>query len=321
MRARESAPAPAAADSAPFVTATQEQEIMSSIMVVDEQMALPTSDDADWADFSRDYNSPGTYGADTSISPAAPAPRMIIRASDIWLSTPDFHETVAGVEAIIENRGGFIEYSSMNYEWLDIHCCTQMTWRGWFTLRVPVGLFDQVNRELTTLARVSIMNTTSEDVTLEFQDLGSRLRIREEELRRVEYMLETAEELHDILNLEGRVTNIRMAVDAYRRRMTEIDQLASFSTITLGITEYVPDYYCEVRSEEDDEYYPLYEGDSFITRMGEAFTASVDFMTSAIMAIAVFLAYAGIPIVIIGIILYVLYRVNKRVGFVRLKPR
>jgi len=239
--------------------------------------------------------------------------RMVIRSADMGIGTYNFDETFAGIEEIMANRGGFIESSN---QWLtrgsqrtsdgDEH----LLWRGEFVLRVPVGLFDTVNRELMALAQVRYFSTASQDVTMEFQDLASRLRIREEEKRRVEAMLEAAENMRDILNLEAQLTTLRLAIDAYSRRLTEIDQLASFSTIAIMVYELV--------EYEDDYYLAAYDDtDSFGTRIGNAFSASIDFSVLVLTSIVTFLAFAGVPVAVFGGTGYVIYRVIKKMGIVK----
>jgi len=287
----------------------------------------PAREAAQAADESFEYEPLELWSFETEFLSEPAVPRMIIRSADIGLSTYYFEDTVAGIERIMQNRGGFIESS---HQWMvsASHDSTTLLWRSNFTLRVPVGLFDQVNRELTALAQVQRFGTVSQDVTLEYSDLGSRLRIREEELRRAELMLVAATALNDILNLEAQVTNLRLAVDAYRRRMTEIDQLASFSTIRLAVYETViieeEEYEEEEDQEEDDEedeYYPVYYDDGFGRQIRDAFIASVDFMTSIFIGIAMFLAYVGLPAILIGAVLYLLYRMNKRYEVIKLRPR
>jgi len=238
----------------------------------------------------------------------AAIPRMIIRSADMGLQTYYFEETVTNIQGIMNNRGGFVENSR---QWMATASrnCDTLLWRAEFILRVPVGLFDQVNRELVALGQVRRFSTTSEDVTLEFNDLGSRLRIREEELRRTEVMLDAATELTDIINLESRLTTLRLAVDAYRRRMTEIDQLASFSTIHMTVYEVI-----ESDEEYEEAYYPILYNDTFGTRIIGAFSASVDFITAVATNIAVFLALVGLPLILFAAVGFVIYLILKKAG-------
>jgi len=237
-------------------------------------------------------------------------PRMVIRSTDMGLSTYYFSQTVAGIEEIIQNRGGFVETSN---RWMASahHDPQVMLWRADLTLRVPVGLFDRVNDELIALAQVLRFSTISQDVTREFHDITSRLHIRQEELRRVQMMLEAAEEIADILSLEMQVTTLTLAISAYQRRLTEIDQLASFSTIKVRVYETV--VFEDAEEYEEEECLVAY-ADGFGTRLRGAFASSFEFVTVLLSNIALLLAYAGLPVLIILAAGYALYKTLKKLG-------
>jgi len=269
------------------------------------QATVPSVDNA-----APDSNVQLAYG-DT-----AAAQRMIIRSADLGLNTFYFGETVEGIHRIVANRGGFVESS---HQWMieAPHDNSLLLWRAEFVLRVPVGLFDRVNTELVDLAQVSRFSTVSEDVTMEFHDLTSRSRIREEELRRTELMLDAATNLNDILRLESQLTSLRLAVDAYQRRLTEIDQLASFSTIRLAVYEVIE--ICEIEEDEGNEAYyiiPPTGEDGFGTQLLTAFSASWDFVVSILTSIALFVALTGLPVVIFVVFGFVIYTILKKSGLI-----
>ena len=260
------------------------------------------------------------FAGDAAFDPVyaanTPAPRMVIRSADMALATYNFEDTITGMENILTNRGGFIESS---HQWMaPAGRDDELLWRAEFILRVPVGLFDQVNRELVALAHIQRLSTASEDVTLEFSDLGSRLRIREEELRRVELMLDAATELTDIINLEAQLTTLRLAVDAYSRRMTEIDHLASFSTIGLTVYEVMAADDADEDADEDALIYPIADvDDTFGTRFRHAFSASLDLMTGILAGLAIFIAWAGLPLLLLGIVAFITIKILKKSGWRR----
>ena len=289
---------------------------------------------SDWNDISYEEPSPAedytsAYTAELPLeeyqSPTqeAPAPahlgvdamqRMIIRAANMRLNTLYYQDIVSGIETIVANRGGFIENSR---QWM-VYCRDAgMLWRAEYVIRVPVGLFDTTNNELMALGQVQYFSTTSRDATHEFNDLGSRLQIREAEEVRVQRMLEEATELADIIDLEARLTNLRLIIDAYRRRREEIDQLASFSTINLAVSEVVelPEIEeDEEEAEEEEEYYVLADG--FGDRISGAFSASVNFMARALEGLGVFLALIIVPVgflvVFVGIIYFIVIKISGR---------
>ncbi|MCL2378697.1 MAG: DUF4349 domain-containing protein [Defluviitaleaceae bacterium] len=235
--------------------------------------------------------------------------RMIIRAASMTLNTLYYDDTASGIEQVVHNRGGFIENSR---QWMEFCPYAGMLWRAEYVIRVPVGLFDTTNNDLMALAQVQYFSTTSQDATHEFNDLGSRLQIREAEEVRVQRMLDEATELVDIINLEARLTNLRLVIDAYRRRREEIDQLASFSTINLSVHEVV--VLPEIEEDNEDEYYPVYAEYTFGGRIGGAFRASVNFTGQALELIGIFLAAIILPVGLLGAVLGAAYFAVKKFG-------
>ena len=239
----------------------------------------------------------GTMAPLESEAPAPPTtadtPRMLIRTAGVGINTKDFGHTTTEVEALTARYGGFVEASR---QWI-----ANETWRGEYTLRVPVATFDTVNTQLNALAQVRYFNTQSQDVTLEFFDTESRLRIREEELRRTEAMLEAATNLTDIINLESQITTLQLLLTAYQRRLTEIDNLASFSTIIVTVYEVA-------------EYVPLYVpgNDSFGNRIASAFSSSLGFVVTFLSYLAMVLVFVAPPALVLFVVIYPVYRVLKK---------
>jgi len=277
--------------------------------------AAPTGDTAYEASMPND-TSPERPTPQTHQAPAQLGidlmQRMIIRSASIALNTLYYHDTIAGVEAIVANRGGFIESSNQRQTYCSI---AGTLWNAQFTIRVPVGLFDTTNSELTALGQVQYFSTASRDATHEFNDLGSRLEIREAEETRVQRMLDEATDLNDIINLEARLTNLRLIIDAYRRRREEIDHLASFSTIQLTVSEVIilPEIDEEEIEEEDEEDYPIVVVYSFGQRIGGAFNTSANVTTQVLEWIGVTLALVILPLGMLIAILLLIYVIVKKV--------
>ncbi|MCL2197804.1 MAG: DUF4349 domain-containing protein [Defluviitaleaceae bacterium] len=291
-----------------------------------DQGVAPTAEAAweswdDWAEeeaFAPMIEATESLPADAELTtwetPDIPQPaaveRRVIRNSDISVETLDFEDTVARLERIVDTSGGFVENSAHR----SIRNHEELLWVAEYVIRVPVARFDAVNSEITRLGNVTHFTTSSEDVTMMFLDLQSRLSIREEEERRVEAMRDAATELRDILTLERELSDLRVVVDRYRRRMTEIDQLAAFSTIRLLIIE------VEEPTEEEDEeeqYIPATPiidppDDGFGTRIAEAFRASVNFSAVLFEVLAIVVVSLILPLAVLAIPIYGGYIIYKK---------
>ena len=297
---------------------------------VPQEAEAPAEAPVPWAGAGR-----GTYDIDEPQAEDAPAPaadaspeipaqqapvtlgvdlmqRMIIRSADMGLNTLYYKDTIAGIEATVANRGGFIENSR---QWMAYsNCADMMLWHAEYVIRVPVGLFDVTNRELKALGQVRHFSTASHDATHEFNDLGSRLQIRIAEETRVQHMLDEATELDDIISLEARLTSLRLVIDAYHRRREEIDHLATFSTIRLSVSQVVELPEIQEEYEDDEEEYNVIVAYGFGDRIGGAFSASVNFTAQALETAAVFLALIILPAGLLAAVGMVVFLIAKRIN-------
>ena len=225
------------------------------------------------------------------------ANRRVIRNSSISMETDDFINTSETVEIIIASYGGFIENSN---RWM-FTVNDEDFWMAEYTLRVPVDNFDTVNRLISALGTVTHFSSTSEDVTLRFQDLESRLNIRLEEERRLLAMIENAEELEDLINLEARLADLRITIESLRRSMTDMDHLAAFSTIHLHLREV----------SEEGGILPVWHG--FNDRLISAFGDSFIFSVAMIEGFLVFIAYIILPALLIFIPVLIVLLVMRKI--------
>jgi len=282
--------APAAAPAAPMTDAASVVE--SPAHAADGGLALRSQAEVSFDDFYMDVEfveeALGDWDTDVGsdvFGSAALLERMVVRTASLFMETDRFDYTVSGIERTIDNFGGFIENSSRRITRRQ----GESFWHVDYVLRVPVDHFDTVNRYIMTFGDVVNFSTTSEDVTLQFQDITSRLRIREEEERRLLTMIENTDDLSELIRLETRLANLRIIMERYTRRMTELDHLASFSTIHLSLSEV----------SEKSEIIPY--GDNFFVRMTTAFDSSIEFSLALLEGIAILAATLVLPLVILAV--------------------
>jgi len=251
-------------------------------------------------DFNMTEESFTSWSYDIALSPT-PAPntildeRMVIRNSNISLDVSDFNGTVVTIEEIINSYGGFVENAD---QWQFFE--NRLLWQGNFTLRVPVAHFDTVNGLITELGHVTNFSAWSEDVTLQFTDMQSRLAVREEEERRILSVLESTDDLEILIELEARLANTRIVLERYRRRMTELDHLASFSTITVWLRE----------ASENEYVFSIFDG--FTGRIASAFSNSVSLGFMFLEGIGVVIAALAVPVSLMAVFALIVYRIFKK---------
>ena len=213
--------------------------------------------------------------------------QMIIRRANMVLETESFDLVNRQIAEIVTSFDGFIQNSRRDLT------------TGFYTLRVPVEHFAAVNTHLQSLGYVTSFSESSEDVSAQFTDLNRRLNIRQQEEHRLETMLENTTDLNEILNLERRLSNLRLTIHQYENRLTEIDQLASFSTINITLI-YVA-----------ENILAGYPNDNFFNNLTDAFASSIQATQNLLEGLAMFLALTILPVFVfggIGVVIWLLVR-------------
>ena len=285
------APAAAPVADAPML----QRQVVTEVM--EEAEFFFESDDSAWAYAAESE----VFGSDLTFASQQinlMLERMVVRNSNIILETSQFLHAVHEVDRIVARHGGFIESSN---QWLSGRARSDEDfWNASYTLRIPVDNFDAANRDLQALGYLRDFSTFSEDVTMQFADMESRLQIRLEEERRIMAMIENTEDLSELIRLEARLSDLLIAIDAHKRSMTELDMLASFSTIHLSISE-----------AEEEGIVPVYL-DGFGGRIAEAFAGSVEFTVLLLEGFAILLASVILPLAIMGLIIFGIFLLVKR---------
>ena len=243
------------------------------------------------------FDSAGSFRLDSSADTtdwqdvAGQSTRHIIQTGHVTLESEytDFHDAVAQLRTLAPAADGYIESEMLTGTGVR---------RFTIVLRIPTDQFDDVMAHVAKIANVTEVHQSAEDVTAQFYDTISRLETREIEEERILVLIEEATNIHDILALETRLSNVRQVMESYRAQLNNMAGRIRYSTIHVTLTSLPEDWVPAAMT-------PL--GD----RMGEAFGDSVGGTVAVMQDIVVFLAGAIIPLVIFGLIGLVGYSVFK----------
>jgi hypothetical protein len=137
----------------------------------------------------------------------------------------DARDSIAQLAARL---GGWVVSSQISGEEEEI--------RGWISIRVPDGTFDQASAELRGLAvRVTSESTSSEDITEEYVDLQSRLKNAEATESQYLALLEKATTVEDALKVYAALTQIRYEIEQIKGRMQYLERTSAMSLISVNL--------------------------------------------------------------------------------------
>ena len=211
--------------------------------MVAEEAAWPAEEPM--AETSMDYDSvnglspagaPQTAGA--AESAPAQKPDKIIYSANVQVETTDFEESLAKLDALVEEYGGWVESSSLNgSNYADKSRGAVSRRSANYTLRIPSDRFQELMGSLSDLGNVPYSHIYTENVTAQYYDVQARLTAYSAQEQRLLEMMELAESVEDIILLEDRLTEVRYSIESLQTSLNNWDRQVSFSSVYLDLME------------------------------------------------------------------------------------
>jgi hypothetical protein len=158
-----------------------------------------------------------------------------------------------------------------------------------YTLKVPALKYKYFLEEVMKLGKIINYNETTEDVTLKYYDLESRLNTRRELIKTYQTYLNRANTIEEILSVESRIAMLQAEIDDVGRQFRLLNDLIEYSTIRLELLGPVAVTH--------------YEKDTIWEKIKSLMSGFGDYV-SAILIVLMAIAVYGIPTIIILLLLY-----------------
>jgi hypothetical protein len=232
--------------------------------------------------------------------------QRIIRTANVTLQVVDGEGGVGGalesVRVMATAKGGFV-FASNSYIEQDRQFAQ-------ITIQVPVEQFDSTMNDLRSAPFVEEVvreESSSQDVSEEFVDNESRLNALRETERRFLALLSEAETVEDILRLEHELTNIRSQIETIQGRQNYLEQVTSFSTITVALQPSGEAVDPQIAGAGDDGFSIT----SIADRAWEHSRGAIEAMLVVTITLAI-VGAAFLPFALVGLFAYRVYRTRFR---------
>jgi len=200
-----------------------------------EEMDVPMATEAS-AGLGYAENGTAVTEAELAGSNTAETPvneRKLIRNINISLETEKFDSVKANVKKNIEALGGYIENSS---EYLGGYYSNSNR-NACITARIPAEKTDQFINTSFSDAYITSMDESTEDVSLRYSDLQTKLKTLEAERDRLMELIGEAEDVDSIIALEARLSEIRYELESIQSNLKSYDNRVTYSTVWINISE------------------------------------------------------------------------------------
>lgn len=228
---------------------------------------------------------------------ALPSDRKLITTVNMEAETEDLDAMLVHINSKIAALNGYMEsqeiyngsaYSSYRHR------------NASMTIRIPAENLSQFVDMVSDNCNIISNYRTSEDVTLQYVSLESKITALEIEQERLLVLLEQADNMEDLLTIESRLTDVRYDLEQIHSQLRVMENRVNYSTINLYLSEVVE--YTEVEEEPE----------TFGQRVAEGFTTSVKGVWNGIVEFVIFLISALPYLVLLGAIAVVVILIIRK---------
>ncbi|MCS6802596.1 MAG: DUF4349 domain-containing protein [Chloroflexota bacterium] len=154
--------------------------------------------------------------------------RRIIFTGDIQLEVANPLETMARVQRLVQDAGGYVASSNAASQG-DAPVVTM-------TLRVPAEHYSNVMEQLRRVGdKVRSEKTTSQDVSEEYADLNAQLRNLEAAEAQYLELMRRAQSIDEVLKVQQQLTAVRGQIERIKGRLTYLERRVEMATINVGL--------------------------------------------------------------------------------------
>lgn len=225
-------------------------------------------------------------GAGESIYQRADA--KLIRRCSIDLQTTEFDEAINALYALVEAQGGYFENSSV-YGGGYYNANARRT--GEYVVRIPAERYNAFRSGVGELGYVNFSNESTEDIGEQYYDTEARLKTLRTKQERLLMLLEKAETMEDIIELESALGDVEYEIERNSSTLNRYDGLVNFATFNININEVV-------RVEEKTG-----QADSLGDRMSAGFRSGLEDVKESAEDFMVWVSYNAIGLTVLGVVI------------------
>lgn len=242
-----------------------------------------------------DYSAEAALTGDSAKENTAaslPANRKFIITVNMQAETDDLDVLMESLNAKIAALAGYIE--SQDIQNGSTHSNRRYR-NANMTVRIPVQQLDSFTEAVGSASNIVSSSRSTEDVTLSYVDTESRITALKTEQTRLLELMEHAETMADLLEVEARLTEVRSSLEMYSSRLRVMDNQIDYATIHLRI-------------EEVKEYTPVAEKtrwqkicDGFVDSLSDLCDSILDFFAAILIDLPYLIFFAALVAVIVVI--------------------
>lgn len=267
--------------------------------------SVPSSDEESKAEIAYDGGSTGPMEANaenTSINIENLNEKKIIDNATLSIETVEFDKAVETLKASLNEYKGYMQSSNISHP--GVGSDNYKTYRNAdFVVRIPKESFQDFLKSAETMGVITNENTGSEDITKQYYDTETRLKVYEAQEARYLELLNEAKTMEDILTIEKQLTEVRYNIEYLAGYKNQMNDLVDYGTVNISLHE------VDEPTKAIDN--PKNFGGKIVNAFANSLKSLKNVGTSLILIIVAVIPYAVILGVFSWIAFYVYKKINK----------
>lgn len=162
--------------------------------------------------------------------------KKIIDRANLRIETVEFDKSLENLDKTLEQFKGYMESSNVNQP--GVGSGKYKTYRnGNFIVRIPKANFQDFINLADNLGVVTNEGTSTEDITKEYYDTETRLKVYQAQEARYLELLKESKTMEDILTIESHLTEVRYNIEYLTGYKNQMNDLVDYGTVNIEIYE------------------------------------------------------------------------------------
>ena len=218
--------------------------------------------------------------------------RSLISTGNVQLRSEDVGEARFEVQKVVDElRGEIAQEETTTDDEGEVK-------RSRLVLRIPSERFAEAMKELEVTATLISSSSAVDDVTTEVIDTQVRLRVQRASIRRIELLLDRAQSIRDIVDIEGQLSRRQATLGSLERTAAYLADQTSMATITVSL-ERTKDKEVAPEPEPDE--------DGFVAGLDAGWSAFTGVVVGIATATGAVLPFA-VTLALLALVLWPLWR-------------
>ncbi len=159
--------------------------------------------------------------------------RKIIKNKDLTVQTLDYDKFVSELSSKVTMFGGYIENSTQNGNTVNYNRMRSASYK----IRIPADRFEEFCGLVGELGTITYAYEYMDDITAQYIDVEARLSALKAERDSFMKLMEKAETVDEILQIQSYLTDVNYQIESYTARLNSYKSLVSYSTVNINVNE------------------------------------------------------------------------------------